>query len=102
MCEVKYNVTIDTYKEHLEERIISYLSELKGIPLGAQPGPVPVCVRSAATARNRKGPAKRSFRGVCPPKTQIRARPRKGSPASEKMGNLQLCYSVDMKIQYML
>ena len=33
MCEVKYNVTIDTYKERLEERIISYLSELKGISL---------------------------------------------------------------------
>lgn len=31
MCEVKYNVTIDTYKERLEERIIAYLSEIKGI-----------------------------------------------------------------------
>lgn len=33
MCEVKYNVTIDTYKERLEERIIAYLSEMKGISL---------------------------------------------------------------------
>ena len=33
MCEVKYNVNIDTYKERLEERIIAYLSEIKGIPL---------------------------------------------------------------------
>ena len=33
MCEVKYNVAIDTYKERLEERIIAYLSELKGISL---------------------------------------------------------------------
>ena len=33
MCELKYNVTIDTYKERLEERIIVYLSEIKGIPL---------------------------------------------------------------------
>ena len=33
MCEVKYNVTIDTYKERLEERIIAYLSEWKGIAL---------------------------------------------------------------------
>lgn len=33
MREVKYNVNIDTYKERLEERIIAYLSELKGIPL---------------------------------------------------------------------
>ena len=33
MCEVKYNVTIDTYKERLEERIIAYLAEIKGIPL---------------------------------------------------------------------
>ena len=32
----------------------------------ATPGSVPVRVRSAAVARNRKGPAKRSFRGVCP------------------------------------
>ena len=32
----------------------------------AQLGPVPVRVRSAVAARNRKGPAKRSFRGVCP------------------------------------
>ena len=31
MCEVKYNVTIDTYKERLDERIISYLSEWKGL-----------------------------------------------------------------------
>ena len=31
MREVKYNVTIDTYKERLEERIIAYLSEWKGI-----------------------------------------------------------------------
>ena len=29
----KYNVNIDTYKERLEERIIAYLSEIKGIPL---------------------------------------------------------------------
>ena len=35
MCEVKYNVTIDTYKERLEERIIAYLSEMKGISLEA-------------------------------------------------------------------
>ena len=35
MCEVKYNVTIDTYKERLEERIIAYLSEVKGISLEA-------------------------------------------------------------------
>ena len=35
MCEVKYNVTIDTYKERLEERIIAYLSEIKGISLEA-------------------------------------------------------------------
>ena len=33
MREVKYNVNIDTYKERLEERIIAYLSEIKGIPL---------------------------------------------------------------------
>jgi len=33
VCEVKYNVTIDTYKERLEERIIAYLAEIKGIPL---------------------------------------------------------------------
>lgn len=33
MREVKYNVNIDTYKERLEERIIAYLSELKGISL---------------------------------------------------------------------
>ena len=33
MCELKYNVTIDIYKERLEERIIAYLSEIKGIPL---------------------------------------------------------------------
>ena len=33
MCELKYNVTIDAYKERLEERIIAYLSEIKGIPL---------------------------------------------------------------------
>ena len=33
MCEVKYNVSIDTYKERLEERIIAYLSKIKGIPL---------------------------------------------------------------------
>ena len=33
MCEVKYNVTIDTYKERLEERIIAYLSEIKGISI---------------------------------------------------------------------
>ncbi|MGN0885445.1 MAG: hypothetical protein ACI4RT_00450 [Candidatus Spyradenecus sp.] len=31
MCEVKYNVTIDTYKERLEERIIAYLSEITGV-----------------------------------------------------------------------
>lgn len=35
MCEVKYNVNIDTYKERLEERIIAYLSEIKGITLEA-------------------------------------------------------------------
>jgi len=35
MCEVKYNVTIDTYKERLEERIIAYLSEMKGISIEA-------------------------------------------------------------------
>lgn len=35
MCEVKYNVTIDTYKERLEERIIAYLSEIKCISLEA-------------------------------------------------------------------
>ena len=33
MREVRYNVNIDTYKERLEERIIAYLSEIKGIPL---------------------------------------------------------------------
>ena len=33
MCEVKYNVSIDTYKERLEERIIAYLAEIKGISL---------------------------------------------------------------------
>ena len=33
VCEVKYNVSIDTYKERLEERIIVYLSEIKGISL---------------------------------------------------------------------
>lgn len=33
MCEVNYNVTIDTYKERLEERIIAYLSEWKEIAL---------------------------------------------------------------------
>ena len=33
MREVKYNVNIDTYKERLEERIIAYLSEIKGISL---------------------------------------------------------------------
>ena len=32
----------------------------------AQLGSVPVRVRTAAAARNRKGPVKRSFRGVCP------------------------------------
>ena len=35
MCELKYNVTIDAYKERLEERIIAYLSEIKGMPLEA-------------------------------------------------------------------
>ena len=35
MCEVKYNVNINTYKERLEERIIAYLSEIKGITLEA-------------------------------------------------------------------
>ena len=35
-------------------------------PTVAQPGTVPARVRSAAAARNGKGPAKRSFRGVCP------------------------------------
>lgn len=35
MCEVKYNVAIDTYKERLEERIIAYLSEIKGISIEA-------------------------------------------------------------------
>ena len=33
VCEVKYNVSIDTYKERLEERIIAYLSKIKGISL---------------------------------------------------------------------
>ena len=33
MCEVKYNVNIDIYKERLEERIIAYLAEIKGISL---------------------------------------------------------------------
>lgn len=33
MREVKYNVDIDTYKERLEERLIAYLSEIKGISL---------------------------------------------------------------------
>lgn len=33
MCEVKYNVNIDSYKERLEERIIARLAELKGISL---------------------------------------------------------------------
>lgn len=33
MREVKYNVNIDTYKERLEECIIAYLSEIKGISL---------------------------------------------------------------------
>ena len=33
MCEVKYNVNIDIYKERLEERLIAYLSEIKGISL---------------------------------------------------------------------
>ena len=33
MREVKYNVNIDTYKERLEERIIAYLAEIKGISL---------------------------------------------------------------------
>ena len=32
----------------------------------AQSGSVPARVQSAAAAHNRKGPAKRSFRGVCP------------------------------------
>lgn len=31
MENVKYNVSIDTYKERLEERIIAYLSEWKGL-----------------------------------------------------------------------
>lgn len=31
---VKTNVTIDTYKERLEERIIGYLAEKCAIPLG--------------------------------------------------------------------
>ena len=35
MCKVKYNVTIDTYKERLEERIIAYLAEIKGVPIEA-------------------------------------------------------------------
>ena len=35
MCEVKCNVNIDTYKDRLEERIIAYLSEIKGITLEA-------------------------------------------------------------------
>lgn len=34
MCEVKYNVSIDTYKERLEERIIAALADLKRISLG--------------------------------------------------------------------
>ena len=29
MCKVKYNATIDTFKERLEERIIAYLSKMK-------------------------------------------------------------------------
>lgn len=33
MCEAKYNVTIDTYKERLEERIIAYLAAVKGISI---------------------------------------------------------------------
>ena len=33
MGEVKYNVTIDTYKERLEERLIAYLSEITGLPV---------------------------------------------------------------------
>ena len=33
MRKVKYNVNIDTYKERLEERIIEYLSEIKGMTL---------------------------------------------------------------------
>ena len=33
MCKVKYNVTIDTYKERLEEHIIAHLAEMEGIPL---------------------------------------------------------------------
>ena len=33
MGEVKYNLTIDTYKERLEERLIAYLSEITGLPV---------------------------------------------------------------------
>lgn len=33
MREVKYNVTIDIYKERLEERIIVYLAQIKGVPI---------------------------------------------------------------------
>ena len=33
MREVKYNVTIDIYKERLEERIIAYLAQIKGVPI---------------------------------------------------------------------
>ena len=33
MGEVKYNVTIDTYKERLEERLIAYLSEITDLPV---------------------------------------------------------------------
>lgn len=33
MGEVKYNVTIDTYKERLEECLIAYLSEITGLPV---------------------------------------------------------------------
>lgn len=33
MGEVKYNVSIDTYKERLEERLIAYLSEITGLPV---------------------------------------------------------------------
>ena len=45
------------------EELLKEFNELKHC---RQTGPVPARVRSAAAARNRKGPAKRSFCGVCP------------------------------------
>ena len=47
MCEVKYNVNIDTYKERLEERIIAYLSEINGIPLDEAMDPGATLMRVA-------------------------------------------------------